>query len=195
MIKSFPALSMFCFVLLVVAGITSPVFSASAWDPDREAYEAPEYTSPPKAPRPPSSLQDNGNGIILDTANHLMWTKKDSYADLHRCVDWREAKEYVGDLKTGGFDDWRMPTAKELLTLYDPHEDNILAWDSNPEYPLSLSALFSEGAAYWYWTNECGKMPLTKECAKTVYFFNGEVQVRRKELCNNGGVRAVRKQD
>lgn len=159
---------------------------------ERGVYEAPPYVPPPPRPRAESTLRDQGNGIILDTATGLMWTQVDSYADLHKCLDWRESLEYIRGLKTGGYGDWRMPTVKELLTLFDPSQDNILAWDHNPEYPLSLSPLFAEGAAYWYWSSDCGQTELTMGCAKSVYFVNGNIQIRRVELCNNGGVRAVR---
>ena len=68
-----------------------------------------------------------------------------------------------------------------------------MAWDHDPEYPLALDSKFADGAAYWYWSSNCGTTELTQCCAKTLYFPTGIIGMRRFELCNNGGVRAVRK--
>ena len=44
------------------------------------------YVAPPYVPPPPLSsrlnLIDNGDGTITETKSKLMWTKKDSFADL-----------------------------------------------------------------------------------------------------------------
>lgn len=68
-----------------------------------------------------------------------------------------------------------------------------MAWDHDPEYPLALDPKFAEGAAYWYWSSDTGTTPLTENCAKTLSFVKGIIKMRRFELCNNGGVRAVRR--
>jgi hypothetical protein len=156
-------------------------------------YEAPEYVAPPS----PSSeskvlLIDNGDGTISDPGKGLMWTRKDSYADLNKCMTMEDSQEYVENLKTAGHSDWRIPTIKELASIYDDTQSNVMAWDHNPDYPLYLSKKFSDGAAYWYWSSTCGTTKLTECCAKTLYFVNGLIKMRRFELCNNGGVRAVR---
>lgn len=178
--------------VVLALGFWGVVLEVPSVAEERGVYEAPPFVPPIREAPEESSLRDQGDGIILDSIKGLMWTRKDSYADLKKCLNWEESLEYVRNLRTGGFDDWRMPKVEELLTLYDPLEDNVLAWDKNPDYPLSMSALFSGGAAYWYWSNECGEHELTRRCAKSVYFVNGQVQIRRMELCNNGGVRAVR---
>ena len=156
-------------------------------------YEAPEYVEPPKLPASKSHLQDNGNGTLTDPTTGLMWTQKDSYADLNKCLSYTESKKYVQNLKTGGYKDWRIPTVKELSSIYDDTQENVMAWDHDPEYPLALDSQFADGAAYWYWSIDCGTTELTQCCAKTLYFATGIIEMRRFELCNNGGVRAVRK--
>lgn len=156
-------------------------------------YEAPKYVDPPKESLSKSVLQDNGDGTLTDSATGMMWTQKDSYADLNRCLNFTEARQYINNLRTGGYDDWRIPTIKELATIYDDTQENVMAWDQDPEYPLALDSKFAKGAAYWYWTIDCGTTELTQCCAKTLYFVTGIIDMRRFELCNNGGVRAVRK--
>ena len=112
------------------------------------------YVAPPYVPPPPLSsrlnLIDNGDGTITETKSKLMWTKKDSFADLGRCLNWHDSKSYVENLTTGGHNDWRMPEVWEYGEIYDNTESNVMAMDHDPEYPLALSNLFADGAAYWY---------------------------------------------
>ncbi|UCD10979.1 MAG: DUF1566 domain-containing protein [Nitrospinaceae bacterium] len=182
------------FTLLILIGFFSA--PASALDPScklEEPYEAPKFVPPPLEPRESKThLIDNGDGTLSDPDTGLMWAQKDSHADLKRCLNYPESLDYVNGLKTGSHSDWRIPTVKELATLYDDTQANVLAWDQNPDYPLALDKKFAAGAAYWYWSSDCGTTELTECCAKTVYFVNGQVHLRRFEICNSGGVRAVR---
>jgi len=54
---------------------------------------------------------DNGDGTVTDLVTGLMWEK--SYSTM----SWQEAQESAGDVTTGGYDDWRVPTIKELYSL------------------------------------------------------------------------------
>ena len=153
-------------------------------------YEAPQYVPPP----PPQSkvhLTDNKDGTLTDQKG-LMWTQKDSYADLGQCLNWHESYEYVKGLRTGGHNDWRMPTTWELYNIYDDTIENVMAWDHDPENPLHLDKMFADGAAYWYWSGDKEDTDLTDCCAPTFYFVKGFSNVRRLSICMNGGVRAVR---
>ncbi len=155
------------------------------------AYVAPEYIPPP----PPVSrlhLVDNGDGTISDPDSGLMWAQKDSYAELGKCLNWFQSEQYVNELRTAGYEDWRMPTLLELAGIYDDTKENILAWDEDPENPMALDELFAQGAAYWYWSSDYENTDLTDCCARTFYYAKGMSHVRRFTLCTNGGVRAVR---
>jgi len=121
-----------------------------------------------------------------------MWAQKDSYGELGQCLTWRQSHAYVQQLKTAGQTDWRMPTVKELYSIYDDTKSNVLAWDEDLREPLHLDVKFSKGSAYWHWSGEIQDTELTDCCAYAFYFVKGFVNVRRFSYCDNGGVRAVR---
>ena len=156
-----------------------------------EPYEAPPWVPPP----PPKSrvhLVDNGDGTLTETKTRLMWTQKDSYADLGKCLNWYQAKDYVKNLKTGGYADWRLPMVFEYGMIYDDTKENNMAWDHDPDLPLHLSEQFADGAAYWYWSAEYDETDLTDCCTRIAYFVTGRAFSRNLSACTNGGVRAVR---
>ena len=157
----------------------------------KPGYEAPTYVPPP----PPVSrlhLVDNGDGTISDPDSGLMWTQKDSYAHLGKCLDWYQSVEYVKNLGTGGYDDWRMPGISELAGIYDSTKENIGSMDHDPKHPLSLDEKFADGAAYWYWSSDYSETNLAHCCTRTFYFVTGMAFSNRLTTCSKGGVRAVR---
>ncbi len=58
---------------------------------------------------------DNGDGTVTDRATGLMWQKADSGTTMN----WEEALSYAENLKYAGYDDWRLPNAKELHSIVD----------------------------------------------------------------------------
>ncbi len=131
---------------------------------------------------------DHGNGAIKDTRTGLMWTKKDSYADLGECLDWDDSRRYVSALRTGGYSDWRLPTVKELKGIYEGSKSNNMAYDHDSRYPLHLDSIFADWAAYFYWSSEeAGSC-----CARHVSFNPDQAYENHRAHCYDGGVRAVR---
>ncbi len=153
-------------------------------------FEAPAYVPPPPPP-PKTQFTDNGDGTLTNK-DGLMWAQKDSYADLGKCLNWWQSAQYVKELKTGGYTDWRMPDIWEIFSIYDDTKSNVLAWDEDPTQPLHLDKQFARGAAYWYWVSDMQETDLTDCCAYSYYFVKGFSNVRRFSYCTNGGVRAVR---
>ena len=60
-------------------------------------------------------------GVVQDKSTGLMWCLLDSQQVLQKasgCMNYAAARRYIKSLKTGGFSDWRLPTAAELTALY-----------------------------------------------------------------------------
>lgn len=65
-----------------------------------------------------NTFTDNDDGTITDAATGLMWTQADSGEGL----DWEDALAYVQSKNARnhlGYDDWRLPNAKELQSIVD----------------------------------------------------------------------------
>ncbi|MBF0541356.1 MAG: caspase family protein [Nitrospirae bacterium] len=131
-----------------------------------------------------SKYKDNGDGTVTDTKTGLMWTQKDSYADLGKCMSWDASKSYISGLKTGGHSDWRMPTVDELKGIFEESKSNTTFNGG----PVHLDTTFASGGSYWYWSSEEANFC----CAKFVLFYDGTVNAPPKSYCDLGGVRAVR---
>ena len=87
------------------------------------------------APKPPLKLsgdpryQNNQNGTVTDLKHGLMWKLQDSYQEKKEWTNWEVAQLYVEEKnkqKFAGHNDWRLPTRKELLTLYE--KDKSIPW-------------------------------------------------------------------
>jgi len=65
---------------------------------------------------------NNGNNTITDLVTGLMWSQSadidgDGDIDASDKLTFAEAAESANDFVLGGFDDWRLPTIKELYSL------------------------------------------------------------------------------
>lgn len=67
--------------------------------------------------QPGERFIDNGDGTVTDTLTNLMWAAADNMGD----ITWHAAKIYCKNPPIAGYkySDWRMPTIKELKTLYN----------------------------------------------------------------------------
>jgi len=78
----------------------------------------------------------NDDGTISDMETGLLWNILDTHIELRKCLPYDEAKAYVENMETGGYTDWRLPTAHDLLML------------------LNTEPGFHETGARRYWTSE-----------------------------------------
>lgn len=116
----------------------------------------------------------NGDGTITDKRTGLMWSATDSYIDLGRCIDFSTAQEYVGNLKTGGHTNWRLPTVDEIAGIYK----------TQPYFPSSEAKWYWSSDLIWHGWNKMGVIVTTEQ--ETAW---KKLQI---ELGKCGAVRAVR---
>jgi hypothetical protein len=62
-----------------------------------------------------NNFVDNGDGTITDLATGLTWQQEDSAIGMN----WEDALSYGENLVLAGYDDWRLPDAKELQSIVD----------------------------------------------------------------------------
>lgn len=62
-----------------------------------------------------NDLADNGDGTVTDQATNLMWAQADSGEGMN----WEGSLAYAEGATLAGYDDWRLPNAKELQSLLD----------------------------------------------------------------------------
>ncbi len=126
-----------------------------------------------------NEFEENSNGSISDHASGLMWQQ----ADDGQMRDWESALSYAENLELGGYDDWRLPNAKELQSILDysrsPQSTGTAAID-----PLFSTTEINDpegnpGQYPYFWsgtTHQDGPEPYSS----AVYFAFGEAQGRMK---------------
>ena len=62
-----------------------------------------------------NNFVDNGDSTVTDRATGLIWMQKDS----GKAMNWEEALMFAENLVYAGYDDWRLPNAKELQYIVD----------------------------------------------------------------------------
>jgi hypothetical protein len=61
----------------------------------------------------------SSDGTVLDRETGLMWAATDNGED----INWADAVSYCDAFQGGGHTDWRLPTEKELKTIFDPNSE------------------------------------------------------------------------
>jgi Protein of unknown function (DUF1566)/K319L-like, PKD domain len=113
----------------------------------------------------PMSFTDNGDGTITDNVTGLVWQRDDNDTPLKES----SADEVCQDSTTAGYDDWRLPTKKELMSIVD-YGTNTPAIDL---------ASFPDMGAFEYWSSTLLKRNITH--AWDIDFSIGEVLFGGKE--------------
>jgi len=84
----------------------------------------------------------NGATLVIDRATRLMWQQGGS----SNSINFEAAQKWINDLnqeRWAGYDDWRLPTLKEAMTLVEPQQSDLLYIDS----------LFAK-EQNWIWTSD-----------------------------------------
>jgi hypothetical protein len=77
--------------------------------------------------------------MVRDAKSGLTWALLDSRAMIGQCATHQEALEYVQSMKLGGYSDWRLPRAQEIVRLYA---------EPTP---------FQGATSNWYWSSDSFK--------------------------------------
>ncbi|KAF2956245.1 DUF1566 domain-containing protein [Marinitoga sp. 38H-ov] len=116
---------------------------------------------------------DNGDGTIIDENTGLMWSKIDFGP-----MDWKEALKFSEESTYAGYDDWRLPNVKELLSIVD-YSRSPTAIDENNIGP-AISSIFSstqiineagETDYPYYWTSTSAECYRINQCIMHVCIF------------------------
>jgi hypothetical protein len=90
----------------------------------------------------------NKNVVILDKSTSLMWQKRGS----SKAMDYRTTQKYIGFLNKkvfAGFNDWRLPTLKEAISLMQANRCESTAHSLG----LHISTLFDIRKEI-FWTSD-----------------------------------------
>ena len=84
---------------------------------------------PPLKPSNDPRFQDNKDGTIIDFEKKLMWKKIDLYQEKKIWSSWEDSQKLIESFNKetyAKYSDWRLPTRKELKSLYE--EDKKVPW-------------------------------------------------------------------
>jgi len=88
----------------------------------------------------------NSEKVIVDEATNLMWQQSGSPKEMN----FKDAEEWVKELNLrsyAGFEDWRLPTLEEAMSLLEPTQKNGY---------LYIDSVF-DGEQVWIWTADQAK--------------------------------------
>ena len=96
----------------------------------------------------------NGDGTVSDPATGLMWAQADSGVGMN----WQDALAWVQQQNANrylGYNDWRLPNAKELQSLVDYSRSPDTTASAAIDPLFQSTAIVNEGGAAdfpWYWS-------------------------------------------
>ncbi len=99
-----------------------------------------------------NKLKDNGDGTITDQATGLMWMKNDS----GKGMNWQKALEYAANKNVAGYNDWRLPNAKELQNLVDYNRSPDTTGSAAIDPIFQTTSIVNEAGKKdypYYWTS------------------------------------------
>ncbi len=85
------------------------------------------------------SFTVNANNTVTDSTTGLTWARGASMATM----TWQEALEWCSNMTLAGFDDWRLPSIKELFSIVEIEAGN----------PATDTAVFPDALLAYYWSS------------------------------------------
>jgi hypothetical protein len=120
-----------------------------------------------------NQLLDNGDGTVTDVATGLMWMQADSGG----AMDWEDALAYAEALELAGYDDWRLPNAKELQSIVDYTRSPSTSGSAAIDPIFNVTSITDEGGDWnypFYWTSTTHANWTRSPGAMAVYIAFGE---------------------
>jgi hypothetical protein len=103
-------------------------------------------------------FQDNKDGTITDFEEKLMWKKIDIYQEKKIWINWDDAQIFIEKFNKEAYashSDWRLPTRRELESLYE--EDKDIPWKYYwTENVLHIDPIFGYSSCC-FWSSEAYK--------------------------------------
>ncbi len=124
--------------------------------PQEKPAAAKPKAAPKKQAPPAKPLEDNGDGTLTDPTSGLTWKKSDAWLDMKKFYLWQDHREYVDKAnkeKFAGYDNWRIPSKAEALTLFDKTGTKKCMDKNGVEFPIDPH--FDPGCVSNTWISEC----------------------------------------
>jgi len=104
----------------------------------------------------PPSYTINGDGTVTDNNTNLIWQRQSSEGGTGD-----EASSYCENLNLAGYDNWRLPSKKELMSIVDASHEappfdpecNWQPWDCPQTLPTIDPVAFPDTGDWLYWTS------------------------------------------
>lgn len=115
-------------------------------------------------------FQDNGDGTITDSQLKVMWMKHDNQGD----ISWLDGLRWVRynvayQLPDNKYGNWRLPTIKELKSLYMGNVNSAVETDCGMKVRIVSAITLSCG---WIWASDSKKSSAVVFTFKEGYQFS-----------------------
>ncbi len=110
-----------------------------------------------RGPKTSPSFVNNGDGTVSDRTTGLMWSRdtvdlnNDGVLDVNDTMFWEGAINYCENAVLAGYNDWRLPTIKELISIIDYESYN----------PCIDTDFFPDTVLDAYWTGTSWRPHMT----------------------------------
>ena len=136
---------------------TEPSEKVESLSDEKTEPSAEKKTAPAKKPTPElKPFVDNGNGTVTDPNTGLVWKKTDAWLDTHKFYTWQAHRDYVNGVnkeKFAGYDNWRIPSKSEAVTLVDKTGSKQCEDKNGTMFPID--PIFDAGCVSNTWILEC----------------------------------------
>ena len=99
-----------------------------------------------------NDFADNGDDTVSDSATGMMWMLQDS----GEALGWEDALAWCEGSEHAGYDDWRLPSAKELQSLVDYSRSPDVTGSAAIDPIFGCTAITNEAGGDdfpWYWSS------------------------------------------